>query len=448
MMSDPGLSALDRQWVVNFQIAVDDFLAKRGGYTPEFSMFNIASSIGLDVSGLHKEGTLLYALWITILNSLQKYITAKDFKYASIDDFLAAYPGQFQNESDYEKRYLWLTANWMNILFRMITARKNKGLVLYVVPKLIEGWDAKYVTGSGQTKATANRVHIFENEGNVKANQRGKAKAGKKKPSQSAEGASPRAPSVPKPKKRKLDPVVYEDIASNFAFTQPFGSVAHYREQRQAAAAPGPMPLRSRRSEGLVVDKEDYPLNEDVHTTFSAWQEATENYGLGLLNLSRSNSYMANGLAKNVDQQLTDPLDYQRGFSWTEIPVAPAPLSTANASSASTYNTQPINDMYSTAPNGNLNMSGLYNSNGLNANVNVNGTLNGGLPVLPASAMPTMFPPPEDPLASGMGATSNVGDNNIGSGSSGGGDHGNKLNLEVGSIVPVSGLMDIFQGYK
>ena len=198
MMNDPTLSPLDRQWVVSFQAAVDELLSKRG-FSPELSLFTVASTIGLDVSNLHKEGTLLYALWVVILNSLQKYVTPADMKYPSIESFLDAYPGWFTNDSDYEKRYLWLAANWMNILFRMITARKNKGLVLQVVPKLIEGWDAKYVTGSGQTKATANRVHIFETEGNTKANQRGKAKA-KKKPAKEE-----KEPGAPKAKNSNLD---------------------------------------------------------------------------------------------------------------------------------------------------------------------------------------------------------------------------------------------------
>jgi hypothetical protein len=393
MINDPELSSVDRQWVLNFQTTLEDYLTKKGGYTPELSMFNIASSIGLDVTGLHKEGMLLYALWITMLNSLQKYITiAADFKYPTIESFLAAYPGYFQNESEYEKKYLWLAANWMCILFRMITARKNKGLVLYVVPKLIEGWDAKYVTGSGQTKATANRVHIFETEGNTKANQRGKAK-GKKR---SVEGSSTPKAVVPKVKKPKRDPVLYDNDGfgapvNAFAFTEPFGSTARYREQRHAAVA-APMPLRSRSSHSSSysdIGDGSLNVNNDVKTTFAEWQAATENFGLGLLNLSRDNSFMNNGLAPNVDQQLTDPLDYQRGFSWTEIPVAPAPLSTAN-STAMGFSPQ-----------------GLY----------------GGI------ATGSLFPP-----------------DNEGSGGLGGGP--GKLNLEVGSVVSGSALQDMFQGYK
>lgn len=405
MMSDPTLSALDRQWVVNFEAAVNDLLSKKG-FTSELSLFTVSSTIGLDVSSLHKEGTLLYALWVVILNCLQKYITVADYKYPTIEAFLEAYPGQFQNESEYEKKYLWLSANWMCILFRMITARKNKGLVLQVVPKLIEGWDAKYVTGSGQTKATANRVHIFETEGNTKANQRGKVKS-KKKPNSSTESKSQGATGE-KPQKRKREPIPYEAvIAANnsaFAFTQPYGSVAQYRDRRHVAvpvAVPAPAPLTTRRptSEGSTDGEESGSLNEDVKSTFAAWQEATENYGLGLLNLSRSNSYAANGLARNVEQQLTDPMDYQRGFSWTEIPVVPGTLSAATSA------------------------TGYGGPSALTSAVSF-GTA--GLP-MPMSPAGSLFPSADSDTFPGAAQS------------------GNK---EVGEIVPTSDIMDIFKGYK
>lgn len=85
----------------------------------------------------------------------------------------------------------------MNILFEYVPAKKNKGLILQVIlllficsllcieisrdfyclkvtPRLIEGWTVKYITGSGQTAATRDRVHIYETEGKVKPFHRGK----------------------------------------------------------------------------------------------------------------------------------------------------------------------------------------------------------------------------------------------------------------------------------
>lgn len=62
----------------------------------------------------------------------------------------------------------------MNVFFNYVPAKKNKGLILQVIPRLIEGWKVKYITGSGQTVATKDRVHIYETEGHVKPFHRGK----------------------------------------------------------------------------------------------------------------------------------------------------------------------------------------------------------------------------------------------------------------------------------
>lgn len=62
----------------------------------------------------------------------------------------------------------------MQLMFAMVPAKKNKGLSITVVPKVVEGCRVKYITGSGQTSATADRVHIYEHEGHVKPYQRGK----------------------------------------------------------------------------------------------------------------------------------------------------------------------------------------------------------------------------------------------------------------------------------
>ena len=55
--------------------------------------------------------------------------------------------------------------------------QKNKGLALDVVPKFVEGFTATYITGSGQTRQTADRVKIYEREGNVQPAKRYKWKA-------------------------------------------------------------------------------------------------------------------------------------------------------------------------------------------------------------------------------------------------------------------------------
>jgi len=49
-----------------------------------------------------------------------------------------------------------------------------------VVPKIVEGLQARYVTGSGQTAATADRVLIFEREGECSPFNRGGRRKAKK----------------------------------------------------------------------------------------------------------------------------------------------------------------------------------------------------------------------------------------------------------------------------
>ena len=63
---------------------------------------------------------------------LKDNITEEDFKYKTLEEFLASYPGAFDTLDEKEKNNLWHTANWMVLLFQMIPARKNKGLAIHV----------------------------------------------------------------------------------------------------------------------------------------------------------------------------------------------------------------------------------------------------------------------------------------------------------------------------
>jgi hypothetical protein len=125
-----------------------------------------------DVQHLKKEKeelTVLVALWVVFLRAMKVNINGDGFyKYDSLESFLNSYEGSsFEKLEISEQMRLFETANWMSILLPMLVAKKSKGLVLQVIPKLLEGFGVKYVTGSGQSKATSNRVRIFEQEGNV-----------------------------------------------------------------------------------------------------------------------------------------------------------------------------------------------------------------------------------------------------------------------------------------
>lgn len=64
-------------------------------------------------------------------------IDTSAMKYATMDEFQAKYG--FSAHCDVELHKLFQIANWMNIFFRFVPAKKNKGLCMQVVPKLVEG---------------------------------------------------------------------------------------------------------------------------------------------------------------------------------------------------------------------------------------------------------------------------------------------------------------------
>ena len=108
--------------------------------------------------------------WVKYLEKIKRNYPPSLLHYPTLDTFLAAYDhtGICNGIRQEEVIQLWEEANWMYELFKMINARGNKKLALSTVTKLIEGWEAKYVTGTGQKQATKIRVVLYETEGNVK----------------------------------------------------------------------------------------------------------------------------------------------------------------------------------------------------------------------------------------------------------------------------------------
>eukprot|EP01035_Chromulina_nebulosa_P003074 gene3074-4197_t len=138
--------------------------------------FTVLEGVGISVEkreAIQREKRLVAALWVILLECFRNETTINDLKYPTLENFLRIYKSYGDNistiaqESEKEKISLWHTANWMTVLLSMVPARKSKDLAIQVVPKLIEGWDARYITGSGQKRSTAYRVAIFEKEGNV-----------------------------------------------------------------------------------------------------------------------------------------------------------------------------------------------------------------------------------------------------------------------------------------
>ena len=160
---------------------------------------DVLDDIRLSKKALKKgEDSIINALYVCLLDLLKLKLSNSDLKYPTKDSFLRVYGEKFQFESEREKTLLWETANWMAVLFKMTTARKNTGLTIQVIPKVVEDWTGmkkdsifwffvidkfyalvKYITGSGMKKSTANRVFLFHSEGGTPINRRGKLRTQK-----------------------------------------------------------------------------------------------------------------------------------------------------------------------------------------------------------------------------------------------------------------------------
>lgn len=91
---------------------------------------------------LEKDKLVVTAIWICLLESFQQFITVEEMKYTTLDSFLRAYEDhEYNSLPEAEQINLWHTANWMNVLFCMIPARRTKDLSIQIVSKFIQGWE-------------------------------------------------------------------------------------------------------------------------------------------------------------------------------------------------------------------------------------------------------------------------------------------------------------------
>jgi len=146
----------------------------------DWNLVSIAEEAGINLFQFSRDAELLYSIWVSFLTVMREIYPQDMHKYPTLAEFLSAYP-DFERLPAAEQSNLWHTANWMAILFTMIPAAKNKGLVLQVIPQLVEGPTVKYITGSGQTEATACRVQVYEREGNIVVAHRSGVRSARKK---------------------------------------------------------------------------------------------------------------------------------------------------------------------------------------------------------------------------------------------------------------------------
>ena len=102
-----------------------------------------------NIQDLEKSKSPVVALlWIVFLRLLRKNMDMEaTFKYSTLEAFTKEYKNSFDGVEANELMRLYYTANWMAIFTSMVVAKKSKCLAMTVIPKLLEGFAAKYVLG-------------------------------------------------------------------------------------------------------------------------------------------------------------------------------------------------------------------------------------------------------------------------------------------------------------
>lgn len=195
ILDDPSFTAEEQKVIRRFSQAAMR-MASNSNVTnsASWNMSTVSSEAGVDLD-YPKEGMVMVALWCIFYHHTRAHYPVARLKYPNVGAFLSTYRGRFADCGAHGQEQLKDIANLLNIMYSLLPPRKNKGLCIQVAPKVIEGWFAKYVTGSGQTKATADRVYIFETEGNVQPCHRG---------GRMAVTAPLRRPQTPSSKKRVI----------------------------------------------------------------------------------------------------------------------------------------------------------------------------------------------------------------------------------------------------
>lgn len=105
---------------------------------PKTALSDILMTARTRLSLLSKKVSLSphYVVIATLLQVLTNVFSADNMKYKTLDSFMEEYP-EFEARDNIEREKLFHTANWMHILFKITTAKKNKGLVMEIIPKFV-----------------------------------------------------------------------------------------------------------------------------------------------------------------------------------------------------------------------------------------------------------------------------------------------------------------------
>lgn len=344
ILQDPSIVAADKQKISIFRALVESTLNNQeppGSNWKGLSMFHFCESVGIDLSSLPKEGQVLSALWVIVLRCIRKYVSDEELKYPEFENFTEVYAQHFPRDEEHELRNLWQIANWMSILFQLMPAKKNKGLAMLVAPRFIEGWHVKYVTGSGQTHFTANRVKVFETEGDCKACHRGKLKTKPKLKKLTHEGRS--TSNTSEETMDSEDAAVYTLQHRELSMTT--SDYTHHRKRKvsvrressfesegaQSTDAPTRRAKRPRQENSSMLPPPPIPgrcttdllrsaSNEDAaiaYKEFTCQGIQRDETALLIPDLMRSESWMV-----NANGMMPPPLpNGERNITWGEIPV-------------------------------------------------------------------------------------------------------------------------------
>ena len=87
-------------------------------------------------------------------------------KYVTINEFLIAYP-EFIDRQPLELGLLKLNANWFELVLFASKPQNNKSFLITSIPPITEGFKIEYITGSGESQRTKDRVSILRSEGGI-----------------------------------------------------------------------------------------------------------------------------------------------------------------------------------------------------------------------------------------------------------------------------------------
>ncbi len=87
----------------------------------------------------------------------------KNYPEYSTDDFFDMYPN-FTSFCKEEILILIQFANYVRLIRSINGDQKFKMFAMIVLPRIVENWETRYVTGGGQTTRINRRTHIYEME--------------------------------------------------------------------------------------------------------------------------------------------------------------------------------------------------------------------------------------------------------------------------------------------